>query len=370
MRAAAAQKGDIDIALNALGTVTSLSTVTVRTQVSGQLVKIDFQEGQAVNRATCWRRSIRSPSRPLSQQMQGQMDRDQALLSGAKVDLERYRKLAEQKAIPTQQLDTQRALVRQYEGQVAADQGQLTRQGQSRLCTGSSSPLDRPRRDCVRSTRGITSRRAMRMALSSSPRSQPISVIFTVPEDNLPAILKRVHAGVELPVTIADRSGSNKLADGKLTTLDNQIDTTTGTVKLRAEFANEDEDALSEPVRQRPAAGRHSQGRDGDTDARRPARRAGHVRLSRQSRQHRVGAPDRARPDRWRARRRHQGSRAGRPRRHRRRRPAARWRKISLRDEAGAAPGGDAAGAATRRMIRRARRPRTAAGCCLKERRR
>jgi membrane fusion protein, multidrug efflux system len=240
VRVALVQNGDIDIATNALGTVTSLSTVTMRTQVTGQLIKIDFQEGQSVKQGELLAEIDPQPFQAVVDQMQGQLDRDQALLSGAKVDLERYRKLSEQKAIPSQQLDTQVALVHQYEGQVAADQGQLKTAKVNLAFTRIVSPSN-GRAGLRQVDQGNYVTPGDPNGIVVITQTQPISVIFTVPEDSLPAIVKRVHAGAELPVTLRDRSGINMLATGTLATLDNQIDTTTGTLKLRADFANEDE---------------------------------------------------------------------------------------------------------------------------------
>jgi multidrug efflux system membrane fusion protein len=231
-------KGDIAVNLNALGTVTSLATVTIRTQISGYLIKIDFKEGQDVKKGDLLAEIDSQPYEATLAQARGQLARDEALLKGAQVDLTRYQGLAKQNAVPRQTLDTQVALVAQDQGTVEADRGMVKSAEVNLQYCRILSPLDG--RVGLRQvdqgnyvTPGDTS------GLVVITQIQPISVLFTVPEDNLPAIAKRLQEGAVLPATAYDRSGANKIADGTLQTFDSQIDPTTGTIKLRAQFPNE-----------------------------------------------------------------------------------------------------------------------------------
>jgi membrane fusion protein, multidrug efflux system len=233
------QSGDIDITIRALGTVTPLAMVTVRTQISGQLVQVGFEEGQTVNKGDLIAQIDDRPYQLALAQAQGTLKRDQALLENSKLDLERYQKLAAANAIPRQQLDTQTFTVRQNEANVIADQAQIDTQKLNIAYCHIIAP--------------ITGKVGLRLidpgnyvtpsdtnGLVVITQIEPISVIFTVPEDNLPAIRKRLQAGATLPVTAFDRSGNTKLSTGKLLTTDNQIDTSTGTLRLRAQFDNHD----------------------------------------------------------------------------------------------------------------------------------
>jgi multidrug efflux system membrane fusion protein len=230
--------GDIGINLNALGTVTSLATVTVRTQISGYLMKIDFKEGQEVRKGDLLAEIDSRAYEATLAQARGQLTRDEALLKGAQVDLARYQGLAAQNAVPHQTLDTQVALVAQDQGTVEADRGTVKAAEVNLQFCRILSPIDG--RVGLRQvdqgnyvTPGDTS------GIVVITQLQPISVLFTVPEDNLPAIAKRLREGAVLPATAYDRGGANTLADGTLSTFDSQIDPTTGTIKLRALFPNE-----------------------------------------------------------------------------------------------------------------------------------
>lgn len=231
-------KGDIGINLNALGTVTSLATVTVRTQISGYLTKVVFKEGDEVKKGDLLAEIDSRPYEAALAQQRGQLARDEALLKGAQVDLARYQGLAAQNAVPHQQLDTQVALVAQDQGTVEADRGLVKAAEVNLAYTKIVSPLD-GRVGLRQIDQGNYVTPSDTNGLVVITQIKPISVLFTVPEDNLQAIAKRLQAGARLPVTALDRSGANTLAQGTLTTFDSQIDPTTGTIKLRAEFPND-----------------------------------------------------------------------------------------------------------------------------------
>jgi membrane fusion protein, multidrug efflux system len=231
-------KGDIGINLNALGTVTSLATVTIRTQISGYLMRVVFKEGDEVKKGDLLAEIDSRPYEATLAQAKGQLARDEAMLKGAQVDLTRYQGLAAQNAVPHQTLDTQIALVAQDQGTVEADRAMVKSAEVNLQYCRIVSPLDgRVGLRQVDQGNYVTPGDANGMVVIT--QLQPISVLFTVPEDNLQAISKRIQAGAVLPAAAYDRSGASKIADGTLQTFDSQIDQTTGTIKLRAQFSNE-----------------------------------------------------------------------------------------------------------------------------------
>ncbi|HET7888573.1 MAG TPA: MdtA/MuxA family multidrug efflux RND transporter periplasmic adaptor subunit [Bradyrhizobium sp.] len=232
-------KGDIGININALGTVSSLATVTVRTQISGYLMKIDFTEGIEVKKGDLLAEIDPRPYEATLAQARGQLARDEAALKGAQVDLARYQGLAAQNAVPRQTLDTQVALVAQNQGTVEADKASVKSAEVNLAYCHIVSPID-GRVGLRQVDQGNYVTPGDTNGLVVITQLQPISVLFTVPEDNLQAIAKRIQAGAVLPATALDRTGANKIADGALQTFDSQIDPTTGTIKLRAQFPNDD----------------------------------------------------------------------------------------------------------------------------------
>jgi membrane fusion protein, multidrug efflux system len=236
---AVATSGDIDITLDALGTVTSLATVTIVSQISGYLVSVNYTEGQTVKKGDLLAEIDERPYQLLLAQAEGALERDQALLQNAELDLKRYQDLAKSNSIPRQQLDTQVSLVIQDRGNVISDQAQIDTEKLNISYCHIVSPIDgRVGLRLVDAGNYVTSGQTTGLVIIT--QLQPITVIFPIAEDYLPQIIDRQQAGANLPVTAFDRSGSIKLGEGELRSLDSQINTTTGTLNLRAEFGNAD----------------------------------------------------------------------------------------------------------------------------------
>ncbi len=240
VQAVVVKPGDIDITLAALGTVTARNTVTVKPRVDGQLVRINFREGERVKAGEVLAEIDSRPFQAQLDQVSGQLARDQALLANARLDLERYRGLLAKDSIAKQQVDVQEAQVRQYEGVVKADQA-LVDSAQLQLSfTKVTAPLA-GRLGLRQVDVGNMVRSSDAAGLVVITQTQPINVLFTIPSDNLSPVVSRLRAGESLTVEAFERDGKAKLASGHLQTVDNQIDTATGTVKLKAEFANADD---------------------------------------------------------------------------------------------------------------------------------
>ncbi len=237
--AVAARQGDMHLTLNGLGSVTALNTVTLRTRVDGELLNVAFTEGQVVQKGELLAEIDPRPYEVQKKQIQGQVLKDEAALRIAQLNLDRYVTLLPNRTVTQQQVDEQQAVVKQAEGTLEADQAQVKN-------------IDLQLQYCrivapISGTIGLRLVDPGNMVKANDPNGmavinqlQPITVVFTIPQDDIARVQKQVNAGVKLSVDAYDRDFKNKLAVGTLVAIDNQVDITTGTVKLKARFENQD----------------------------------------------------------------------------------------------------------------------------------
>ncbi|MFZ0087558.1 MAG: MdtA/MuxA family multidrug efflux RND transporter periplasmic adaptor subunit [Candidatus Acidiferrales bacterium] len=232
-------QGPIGVYINALGTVTPVYTATITSRVDGQIISVNYREGQTVHKGDVLIEIDPRPYQAALTQAQGTLAHDEALLSESRIDLERYQLAFNRNAIAKQQLDDQTQTVKQYEGSVKNDQGTVASATTNLDYATIKAPIDgRVGLRLLDPGNIVTSGSTTPLVVIT--QLQPITVIFSVAEDYLPQIQKQLRTGNKMSVEALDRTQQTKLADGSLLTLDNQVDTTTGTVKLKAIFANQD----------------------------------------------------------------------------------------------------------------------------------
>ncbi len=231
--------GDIRVIVNALGTVTPIATVTVKSRVDGELLSVGFKEGQTVKKGDFLAQIDPRPFEAAKAQYEGQLIHDQGLLDQARTNLARYQTLVKQNSIARQQAEDQAFIVKQYEGSVQADEAQIAAQKLNLTYAHIVSPIDG--RIGLRLVDPGNYIQTADTGLAVVTQMHPISVIFIVPEDDIPPIMEAMRRGRVLEVTAFDRSNTTPLSSGKVVSLDSQIDQSTGTVKLRADFDNLDD---------------------------------------------------------------------------------------------------------------------------------
>lgn len=233
------QRGDVRVVVSAIGTMSARATAVVRAKVSGELTSVRFKEGDEVRAGQVLAEIDARSYRAALSQAQGTLQRDQALLKNAQLDLKRYQDLLARDSIASQQVDTQAALVRQLEGTVASDQAQVDAARLQLSYTQVTAPFA-GRLGLRQADKGNVVGPSDANGIVTINQVRPIDAAFSVPEAHLPQMRRRMAAGEELPVELWDRDSRRQLAKGRVVALDNAIDSTTGTIKVKAAFANED----------------------------------------------------------------------------------------------------------------------------------